>query len=212
MKMKFDIWKKRVAERNDITMHLVHLTKDAKIDDIKYNALDILFKILKEKQINGSTTESGFICGNTKAVCFQEAPLYSLAQNIYYEQKYRAENPNTKVKYLGFGLLFKKVYVFKKYGRPVVYDRTADAKKYLPESEWWRIVNLDLSKEDNIIDWSHEREWRVPCNFKFSLSEASVIVPNAKAYKKFMERCNNSEEENILKKIRSIINLGDLFY
>ena len=50
-------------------------------------------------------------------------------------------------------------------GRPVIYDKTISAKKYLPENEWWRIVNLDLSDEDRFIDWTHEREWRVPNDF-----------------------------------------------
>lgn len=52
--------------------------------------------------------------------------------------------------------------MYKKGGRPVIYDQTIEAKKYLPESQHWRIVNFDLSNDDRLVDWTHEREWRVP--------------------------------------------------
>ena len=177
--MNRDKWKKRIAERTDVSGHLVHLTKAN--DEI--SAEKVLMKILEERVINGSTTDSGFICGKKAAVCFQDAPLYSIAQNIYYEQKLRKEKEESKVRYTGFGLLFTKIYVFKKDGRPAIYDKTISAKKYLPENEWWRIVNLDLSDEDRFIDWTHEREWRVPNSFEFELSKVHVLVPNEKAYK-----------------------------
>ncbi|GAA0122233.1 hypothetical protein UT300018_15490 [Clostridium faecium] len=209
--MNFKDWRKRIAERNDITGQLAHLTKPSGIEDTKMNALDVLIKILNDECIEGSTTESGFICGNRRAVCLQDAPLYSLAQNIYYEQKLKGDGKSKKIRYLGFGLSFSKPYVYKNNGRPVIYDRTEDAKKYLPENEWWRIVNLDLTDDDNFIDWTHEREWRVPDKFKFDLSEVSVLVPNENAYKKFLDECKNNDKD-ILDKVKSVINLGTLFY
>jgi hypothetical protein len=210
--MNHDSWKNRIAERNDITGHLVHLTKAAEIDGEKYSAIEVLYKIIKDRELIGSTTKTGFICGRTSAVCLQEAPLYSLTQNIYYEQKVRAENKGMKIRYVGMGLMVTKPFAYKQGGRPVVYDKTSDAKEYLPESEWWRIVNLDLSNNENIIDWTHEREWRVPNNLEFSLSNISVILPNSKAYKKFIEMCEENGDEKIIKNVKSIINLGDLFY
>lgn len=209
--MKIKDWKKRIAERSDITGNLVHLTKPFISEDIKIDSLDVLIKILSDKCIQGSTTESGFICGKRKAVCFQDTPLYSLSQNIYYEQKLRKEDEERKMRYMGFGLLFDKPNVYKKNGRPVIYDRTEEAKKYLPESEWWRIVNLDLSDNDRVIDWTHEREWRVPDQFRFELSEVVVLVPNSTIYKKFIEKCDKSDKD-IMNKIKSVINLGVLFY
>ncbi|WP_034438785.1 hypothetical protein [Clostridium ihumii] len=205
--MNFKDWKKRIAERNDITSQLVHLTKPS----ASMNALDVLIKILNDECIEGSTTESGFICGNKRAVCLQDTPLYSLTQNIYYEQKLRENDENRKIRYLGFGLLFSKSYVYKNNGRPVIYDRTEDAKMYLPHNEWWRIVNLDLSDEKNFIDWTHEREWRVPDKLKFDLSQVSILVPNAKVYKKFLKKCKDNNID-ILNKVESVINLGALFY
>lgn len=201
-------WKKRIAERSDITVNLVHLTKPCSAEVIELSAPEVLMKILKDRCIQGSTTESGFICGKRKAVCFQEAPLYSIAQNIYYEQKLRDNNKSIKARYLGIGLSFEKPYVYNKEGRPAIYDKTSAAKEYFPKSEWWRIVNLDLKDEDNFIDWTHEREWRVPDKLEFELSEVTVLVPNEEVYKCFIKKC----DPKILDEIRSVVNIGALFY
>src|SRR5688572_4489196 len=139
--MGYDLsqWADRIAHRSDFTTGLIHLTRKA--GDL--STLDVLFKILDEKTLVGSTTSSGFIVGQRAAVCLQEAPLYSLAQNLYTEQAYRKENPAARVRYTGVGLQFGKDAIFRMGGRPVVYDITADAKKYLPPDHWWRIVCFD---------------------------------------------------------------------
>jgi hypothetical protein len=203
-----DDWKARIAQRSDLTLGLVHLTRDQ--GDTK--AIDVLLNILEAKKLRGSDTSSGFIVGNTRAVCFQEAPLYSLAQNIYTEQEYRKKNNAAKVRYLGFGLVISKRFAYGKGGRPVIYDRTADAKIYLPKSEWWRIVNFDLGNKDAIIDWSHEREWRIPGDLEFHLSDVAIIVPNAKAYQKFAEKCEDRKGGSILSSVNGIVQLGMVFY
>lgn len=203
-------WVKRIKTRSDFSMRLIHLTKESEIDGIKYDAMDILIKILKEKCLIGSTTESGFICGSRQAVCFQDAPLYSVSQNIEYEKSLRKNGESNKIRYRGYGLLFEKTYIYQKGGRPVIYDKTTDAKSYLPKDQWWRIVNLDLSNDNNIIDWMHEREWRVPDNLEFELSKLAVIVPSHKKYKEFIERCREIKDVDILLEIKSIINLGAL--
>lgn len=204
----FDDLKARVAQRSDITLSLVHLTRDQD----KMSGVDVLIKILTDQKLRGSDTSSGFIVGKTRAVCFQEAPIYSLAQNIYTEQEYRKENKNAKVRYLGFGIAIAKDIVYRKGGRPVIYDKTQVAKKYLPESEWWRIVNFDLSDNMAIIDWSHEREWRVSGDFEFSLPEVSILLPNAKAYQSFVKKCKEQGKEEILNSSLGIVQLGAVFY
>ena len=209
--MKLEEWKKKIAERNDITGYLIHLTKGKEIENEKFNVFEILIKILKDKKLIGSTTESGFIVGDKRAVCFQESPIYSLSQNIYYEQKLFKEEKLKKKRYVGVGLMFTKPYIYKKGGRPVIYDKTTEAKKYLPKDQWWRIVNYDLSDENNIIDWTYEREWRVEGELEFELSDINVIVPNYKVFKKIIKECNDVGID-LVKEVKSIINLGDLFY
>lgn len=209
--MEMKKWKKRIAERSDMTTKLVHLTKPADFGDNKMSCLEVLIKIIKEKRLEGSTTESGFIVGSRKAVCFQDTPLYSLAQNVYYEQKLKSSGESKKIRYYGWGLIFDKKFIYKNNGRPVIYDNTLQAKEYLPDNQWWRIVNLDLSDENNIIDWTHEREWRVPEYLDFKLEDISIIVPNHKNFKKVIKEFDNIGID-ILNEVRSIINLGDLFY
>ncbi|EOT2960295.1 DUF2971 domain-containing protein [Clostridium perfringens] len=199
-------WKCRIAERSDMTSRLIHLTKESN----EKTAVENLVKILKDKKINGSGKE-GFIVGNDKAVCLQECPVYYLAQNIYYERKMNKDGRSKKIRYRGIGLMFDKTYIYKKGGRPVIYDKTEEAKKYLTEDKWWRIVNLDLSDSNNIIDWTHEREWRVLNELTFELKNVSIVVGSNKVLKKVIKLCDD-EGIDIIDKIKGVTVLNDLFY
>lgn len=209
-KLKAKDWWKRISRRSDMTGTVTHLTKEAKIDGKDLSALEVLVKILKDKKLKGSTTESGFIVGSRRAVCFQETPLYSLSENIIYEEELEEKSKNPKVRYRPFGLSFDKQYIYEKGGRPVIYDKTREAKEYLPSNQYWRIVPYDLSDDDKIIDWTHEREWRVPDNVKFTLNMISVIVESYDDYKELKQMC---KEENIkLDDVSSIIVLDDILF
>jgi hypothetical protein len=140
-------WSMRIARRSDFTGKLVHLTKRNKHTD----SFENLIKILLDETIIGSTTDSGFICGNIPAVCFQDMPLHSVAENIYYEQYLKKEKDREEYRYTGYGLRFSKEYIYEKGGRPVIYDKTQDAKDYLSKDDYWRIVNLDLSDKKTIL-------------------------------------------------------------
>jgi hypothetical protein len=189
-------WLKRIHLRSDISGSITHLTRE--IDSI--NAIDVLIKILNDKTIIGSAPNKGFIIGATKAVCFQDAPIHGLTQNLINEQYNRPELGN-KIRYRGIGLGFSKKYAFIKGARPVFYESKEIAKSFLPESEWWRIVSFDLSDDQNIIDWTHEREWRIKGDFCFELNEAYVYLVNQSSYQSFIERAGNE----IIKGIKGIV-------
>ncbi|MBT2667334.1 DUF2971 domain-containing protein [Bacillus sp. ISL-4] len=190
-------WRKRTKERSDITAHLTHLTRiETKVSD----AVDTLIKMLNERKINGSDINKGFIVGDNPAVCFQEAPLYGVSQNVYHEQQNKAELGG-KRRYDAIGLSFSKRYVYEKGGRPVLYEDKEIAKQILPQEEWWRIVNFNLSNENRIIDWTHEREWRVKSEFEFDLSETYVLLLNQSFYKHFI----NKVDHEVLKELKGII-------
>ncbi len=53
----------------------------------------------------------------------------------------------------------------------------------LPKEEYWRIVKLDNSDHRNVIDWTYEREWRIPGNLNFEYSEIQIIVNTISDYK-----------------------------
>jgi hypothetical protein len=200
-----EIWRRRLAERSDLTTQLTHLTKAEKDDDLT----GILISILSQRRIHGSN--SAFIYGDKRAVCFQDAPLSGICQNVYFEEKYRKENSETKRRYSACGLMFEKPYVFLKGGRPVIYDRPEDAKEYLPKDKFWRIVPLDFDSASKIIDWTHEREWRVPNDFKFDLKEATVVLPNAEVYREFIERCAE-ELPKLPSRVRGIVVMTNILY
>lgn len=207
-----DLWAKKIAGRSDLSSQVIHLTRSCEIDGKKVGPVDVLMRMLSSGRINGSTHESGFVCGNIPATCFQDVPLYSLSQNIYAEQQYREAVTGVKVRYLGVGLMFPKPYVYARGGRPVVYESTDKAKSILPEDEWWRIVRFDLLDEDNFIDWTHEREWRIPGGFEFDLEQATVLVPNTFGYHRLLKLCREYGDEDILSKVRGIVDLGSVFY
>jgi hypothetical protein len=205
-------WLERHCERSDITSHAVHLTRPVDGTDSATGAADVVLKILTERKLIGSTTKSGFIVGDRPAVCFQDAPLSSVVQNLWYEKKDRDLKPSAKVRYVGCGLVFDKNFLYAHGGRPVIYDATETAKAYLPKDQWWRIVNFNLSDQHSYIDWSHEREWRLPGNLEFSLRSVSVLLNHESSYRHFISKALETGQADILKEIRGILMLGPVLY
>lgn len=200
-------WQRRLAERSDLSSQVVHLTRDTATQKL----VDVLFSILNDATIRGSSTQSGFICGKTPAVCFQDAPLSAVCQNVFFEQKFSESNAEAKTRYRATGLAFPKDYAFRKGARPVVYDKTAEAKAYLPPDQYWRIVNFDLSDENSIIDWTHEREWRAPGDFAFDLSEATLLFVNSATYKSFLKKCKENGT-NFIEQVKGVVVMDNLLY
>ena len=208
-----ETWKNRIAERTDLSTAIVHLTRSlsTKKSDGIPTLLDNLFKILDAGIIKPSSTAKGFIVGSRPAVCFQDAPLVGIVQNVFYEQKYRAKNTTAKLRYQGAGIAFGKPYAFRKGARPVIYDKREDAKQYLPEDEYWRIVNLDLEDDSNYIDWTHEREWRSPGAFEFDIAETILLFPNWKFHQNFVKRCN-AENKDYVERVKGIVMMGAVLF
>ena len=201
-------WARRIGNRSDMCTGLVHLTRETDADHIGA----VLLKILLDKKLIGSSTESGFICGNTRAVCFQDAPVYSISQNVYYEQLRNQDDPKYKQRYKAFGLAFPKDYLFKKGARPVIYDKTDLAKEYLHRDQWWRIVRLDLSDDSNFVDWTHEREWRLPGDLEFELSNATVLCINNNNLKSLSSEYKKRTGNELRDLIRGVVTLKDVLF
>ena len=196
-----ELWKKRYKYRSDISSCITHFTKKSS----DKNASENLIKILNEKKIIASKPYDAYSIGTKRAVCFQEAPPGSLCQSIIFEQDNR-EALGNKIRYLPFGISFSKIYCFQKGVRPVLYEKKEISKKILPQEEYWRIVNFDLSDTNNIIDWSHEREWRCKGDFDFDYNQTMVYLPNEFCYKEFIDKI----DPEILKAIKGIVVLGDI--
>lgn len=189
-------WLNRHKNRNDISAYLTHLTKPQKsLDEV-----EVLIKILKERKLLGSG-KNGFIKGTDKAVCFQDAPVNGVGQNILHEENMRREFGG-KVRYKGVGLMLPKPYVFKQGGRPVIYEDKEIATTLFADVNW-RVVTMNFSDPEYIVDWSHEREWRIKGDFEFDLSKAYVVLSGGAEYKKFMRNV----PEEILQEILGIVTL-----
>lgn len=189
-------WLNRHKSRNDISIYLTHLTKPQN----NLDAVEVLIKILKERKLLGSG-KNGFIIGTESAVCFQDAPVNGIARNILHEENMREEFGG-RVRYQGVGLMLPKPYVFKQGGRPVIYEDKEIASKLFSNVNW-RVVTMNFNDPDKIIDWSHEREWRIKGDFEFDLSKVYVVLSGGTTYKKFMENV----PEEILQEILGIVTL-----
>ena len=83
----------RKSKRSDLVKRLTNLTWGNTDDE----AFDVLWEILNDKKLMGSGN-SGYIVGTDKAVCFQEIPLYSIVENLLFE-----DSLNSK-RYSWFGI------------------------------------------------------------------------------------------------------------
>lgn len=194
-------WERRYVGRTDLSTKVIHLTKPQENDG--KDSFDVLFDILESGIIKGSTTKPGFIIGRKPAACFQDAPVHSVAQNILYEI-HQSERDNNYIKrYSNVGIAVPKDKVYQHGGRPVIYDKTCEAKKYLPPDQYWRIVNFDLGNQEKIVDWSHEREWRVPNEFYFNISDITIILWADRDVVKFINRCDDLNK-NYYRKMNGI--------
>lgn len=199
--MNREEWIERYVHRMDITSRLTHLTRGNNDDEAFQN----LCKILLEKQLIAG---SGYINGSRPACCFQEAPILSIAENLNYEKRKFEEKGNGK-RYSPFGIRTMKHDIYAMGGRPVFYGNKDEYKKLLPENEYWRIVDFEFG-ESTVVDWTHEREWRLPQNYNFSYNKIEVILPGEEYYKKFVEWCLNEKHLNILTEISGIITIDSV--
>jgi Putative abortive phage resistance protein AbiGi, antitoxin len=144
-------------------------------------------KILNERKILAGTLP----WTRNPAVCFTECPWSSLLGH--------AKN------YSAYGIGFTKAHVFAAGGGPAFYVRAdhwekqqwADHVKtfvtpfwpnYRPKKEGWKKPLGGKS-----IDYSHEREWRVPHDFSFDLEDIQfVVLPNYNEMARFPAELKDS--------------------
>ena len=74
--------------------------------------------------------------------------------------------------------MFDKTWIFERGGRPVIYESEAEYSN-LPKSLRWRHVRYEPTALPP-IDFSWEREWRIPCTeLEFCPTAATVVVPTS---------------------------------
>jgi hypothetical protein len=166
--------------RPDQSHYLAHFTKDGKyysadnhpenptVDQM--SALERLVKILSERKI----VASNLPWTNKSAVCFTECPWGSLLRH--------ADN------YSPYGIGFTKKLVYSRNGNPVIYANpnlfhsqnwsdaaytfvTPFVPHYASES-----VKSRPPFNGRIVDYTHEREWRVGKDFSFQYNYVRFVV------------------------------------
>ena len=166
--------------RPDFSMYLAHFTKDGSLcspDDPRFTdisgktALQRLESILRDMNIKATTMP----WTGAHAVCFTECPWSSLIAH-------------TK-QYSPYGIGFSKKVVYSKHGGPAYYVRPDHFKKQLsggkfdkqlwpfvtPFSPVYRPVHMKGSYFTT-VDFSHEREWRVPHDFPFNYNDIAFVI------------------------------------
>jgi len=173
--------------RPDFSDYVAHFTKDAgplvaseAPAEISGNAYEKLIKILETKRIFATMMPHN----NKKAVAFTECPFWSLINH--------AEN------YSPYGVGFAKARLFAAGGGPAIYLRPDLQKKQdkfiHPSNSDWHGFDPELyafvtpfkpayaptdkkkTWGNKVIDYTHEREWRVPHDFTFLLDQIKFVI------------------------------------
>ncbi|MFC2080854.1 hypothetical protein ACFLR8_01425 [Bacteroidota bacterium] len=167
--------------RKDISDKLIHFTGPREDWEEAYSRLQ---SIMIERRIRGGNR---FIKGGEFCVCFTEAPL-------------RLEglvNPSGYSRYAPFGIMIEKNWLFTQGGRPVIYQPDFEFD-ILPQEIRWRHVRYEPTEQE-VVDFSWEREWRIQTNeLCISPEVAVVILPDEGWAERIIEDHDMEEEDRIL--------------
>jgi hypothetical protein len=126
-------------------------------------AFDVLKEILSTGVLRGSGNE-GYVKGSRRAVCFSEIPLSGL--------HVLAPPPSVEIaRYRPYGIAIHKSGVFGAGGRPVIYLPDSEGH-WIPAEEKWRQVRYEPPQ----VDFTHEREWRVPGDLDLKTLRTGLYV------------------------------------
>lgn len=154
-----------MAERFDISDKSIHFTGGRECSDDTYARSRA---ILRDGRLIAG---NGMIRGDYRCVRFTEAALAAFASAFV------SRFPFTR--YSRFGSMFDKSWIFARGGRPVIYQPESDFD-LPPEAFRRRHVRFEpIGKQ--IVDFTWEREWRIPRDqLTFGPAEAVIIVPSDK--------------------------------
>lgn len=167
--------------RPDISNYLAHFSADRApiVTDDSDNptsqfagmsALERLISILNERRIYASTLP----WVNRRAVSFTECPWSSLLDHAQ--------------RYSPYAVGFNKPLIFAAGGGPAYYVRADhyslqnwDARMLTFVTPFWpayrpRTLRTPDHLHGTTVDYSHEREWRVPHDFTFTLERVEFVV------------------------------------
>jgi hypothetical protein len=145
--------------RRDHGQWLFHWTKTQD----ENTAYEVLSAILSERTLRASSCN---IRGGFGCVCFTETPVLETA--VYFAPP----ASGGKQRYEPYGIAVRKDWLFERGGRPVIYQSNSEYD-LLPPSLRWRHCRY----EPGSIDFTWEREWRIPQSVDLDPSETIVVAP-----------------------------------
>lgn len=212
--------------RDDISMFLVHLTRDYK----KYTAQENLLSILSGQIIEARNYHCLFgpkikrmamtdkLKRSFKTVCFTETPLNQLNKLV-------SEEIDRKVKLKPYGLVFWRNFMVNDGASPAIYvngdgtylrdylisefnDHFNDVKSYVALErredfaeeiiKYYSIINLMSER----YDFSWEREWRYSGDYNFEYSNVAAII--AEYPDEFLELCEVELSDEVFSYVKRI--------
>ncbi|WP_461481441.1 hypothetical protein [Porticoccus sp.] len=160
------------SNRIDLTHRVVHLVR-AETDE---QALEVLFQIAYDEFLSGTNRA---VIGGSRVICFSEAP-----ESEFIKEKYH---------FRPFGVSVSKKWLFNQNGRPVIYQPKSE-HCFIDPSMHWKIVSYSPT-EDEWVDWSWQREWRIQADRLELPSDEAVFLVPSEAWKEKLEGLYIQEEE-----------------
>lgn len=181
--------------RRDVGSLLFHWTRQKTAYDAfpekKPNCLptaySVLAMVLNKKKLVGGT---GFIKGGSKCICFTEMPISEVSALFRLSQ---AMKPEDRPRYEPYGIAVKKEWLYRRGGRPVIYQSDAEYN-ILPDSIKWRHVQYDPTTG---IDFTWERERRIRIDeLLLEPKDTLVVVPSVKDARSLRKKLGNEHDED----------------
>ncbi len=138
---------------------LTHFTRAARTS----SAIDNLVSILTSQVIHGGRR---MVRGGRPAVCMFDIALPNLRTVLTRENRRRYEP---------FGIAVDRRYAFRMGARPVIYLPWREARETIAPAEHWRVVSLEIERNPP-VDWTYEREWRLPGDLPLQPSLCVALV------------------------------------
>jgi len=154
---------------------LAHFTRASR----GYSALDHLVTILREGRIRGS---SRMVPGDRPVVCLFDGPIGDLSRVLVRANRRRYEP---------FGVAIDKRYAYTSGARPVIYMSLGEAQELLDAEELWRVMGIDLTRTPP-VDWTFEREWRLPGDLPLEASSTVALVESWQDVAEVYDRFDNA--------------------
>ncbi|WP_377190736.1 hypothetical protein [Ruegeria meonggei] len=136
--------------RDDISQWLVHFTKQGWSGSQLEPADVVLRRIINSRSVQASKADAITRYHPSGAACFYDVPPQNWTELIQ-------TNPSGRQPY---GIIVSKAAFWARGGRPAIYTENP-LNPMWPQNERFRLITTALD-QPNPIDWTHEREWRVP--------------------------------------------------